>query len=197
MEYIDNGAVNENNIHNILENCKHPQMSSENFLAQIIDGVSFLHQHGIVHRDLKLDNILIKDVSTLQIKLMDFGLATVINIDETIYEKCGTMVYTAPEILNKNKYNKNIDLWSIGIIAFYLHYRQFPITKFKYKDINSALLELKEMIVGINAVDIKENFLLYIISSCLIKSHMLRKSCQALLKYYNEYINNKTNISSS
>lgn len=197
MEYIDDGVVNENNIHNILEKCIHPKMSSENILAQIIDGVGFLHEHGIVHRDLKLDNILIKDISTLQIKLTDFGLATVINIDETISEKCGTMFYTAPEILNKNKYNRNIDLWSIGVISFYLHYRQFPITKFKYKDINSALIELKEIIVGINAVDIKENFLLHVISSCLIKSHMLRKSCQALLKYYNEYINNKTNISSS
>jgi serine/threonine protein kinase len=193
MEYIKDGDINENNIHAILEQYKYPLKASEKLLTQVINVIDYLHKYGIVHRDLKLDNILVTDISTLEIKLMDFGLATVINSDETIYEKCGTIIYAAPEIFNKTKYNRNIDLWNIGIIAYFLHFKQFPITKFKLKDINMALNKLIGVVDGISLNDLKENFLLQVIKSCLIKSQMLRKKCSVLLENYAQYINNKKN----
>ena len=66
--------------------------------------VDFMHQKNIIHRDLKLDNVLINDITDsgeYNIKIADFGLATfgAHNQRERLYEKCGTPCYAAPEIL--------------------------------------------------------------------------------------------------
>ena len=92
------------------------------FLKQIICGLKYLHNKSIIHRDLKLGNILLdKD---LIVKLCDFGLATKVIDDERKTTICGTPNYIAPEILNQNKlghgHSFEVDIWSLGVIIFTL-----------------------------------------------------------------------------
>lgn len=93
------------------------------FMMEILIAIQFLHSRFIIHRDLKLGNILLdKDLS---IKICDFGLAAKLNFDsERKTTICGTPNYTAPEILNGRKsgvgHSYEVDVWAIGVIMFTL-----------------------------------------------------------------------------
>lgn len=88
-------------------------------MKQILDGVQFLHDKRIIHRDLKLGNIFLGH--GMQIKLGDFGLAAQLESDEerkcTI---CGTPNYIAPEILDgaNGGHSYEVDVWSMGVIMY-------------------------------------------------------------------------------
>ncbi|XP_043284703.1 serine/threonine-protein kinase PLK1 [Venturia canescens] len=89
------------------------------FMKQICDGVNYLHQNRIIHRDLKLGNLFLND--ELQVKIGDFGLATKLEHDgERKKTLCGTPNYIAPEILTKVGHSYEVDVWSIGCIMYTL-----------------------------------------------------------------------------
>jgi serine/threonine protein kinase len=73
---------------------------------QLACGIKYLHNYGIVHRDLKLENIMMTDNTNKSVpKLVDFGLAKMIGPSEKAEEPFGTLGYVAPEILNKQPYS--------------------------------------------------------------------------------------------
>ena len=126
---------NENYIYIIMENCSggdllsyfeyHDYELPETKVCEIIHKLSmavyYLHSYGIVHRDLKPENILMTDLSdSADIRLLDFGLSKIIGNDEKCTEPYGTLSFVAPEVLQGKPYDKSVDLWSIGIIAFLL-----------------------------------------------------------------------------
>ena len=126
---------NENYIYIIMENCSggdllsyfeyHEYELPEPKVCEIIHKLSmavyYLHSYGIIHRDLKPENILMTDLSaTADIRLLDFGLSKIIGNDEKCTEPYGTLSFVAPEVLQGKPYDKSVDLWSIGIIAFLL-----------------------------------------------------------------------------
>lgn len=83
--------------------------------AELLSALDHLHQNQIIYRDLKLENILMDHVG--HIALTDFGLSKQ-DIDKTggATTFCGTAEYIAPELLNNQKYGKNVDWWSFGIL---------------------------------------------------------------------------------
>lgn len=88
---------------------------------QIACAIYYLHSYGIMHRDLKLENIMMSDNSEESVpKLVDFGLSKIIGPLETATEPFGTVGYAAPEILKKQPYGKGVDLWSLGVIIYAL-----------------------------------------------------------------------------
>lgn len=90
-------------------------------IAQLILAVQYLHSFGIVHRDLKLENIMMsskKDNATP--KLVDFGLSKMIGPNEKANEPFGTVGYVAPEVLKRQPYSFSCDVWSIGCIMYAL-----------------------------------------------------------------------------
>ena len=88
---------------------------------QLIQAVRYLHDFGIVHRDLKLENIMMSDTSnTAKPKIVDFGLAKIIGPSETADEPFGTLGYVAPEVLKKKPYTFSCDVWSLGCILYAL-----------------------------------------------------------------------------
>ncbi|KAL4445086.1 hypothetical protein ABPG74_018814 [Tetrahymena malaccensis] len=92
-------------------------------LKQLIKGIEYVHSLGIMHRDLKPQNIMFanNDSSSLSnLKIIDFGLAQFINDPNYIYVHVGTPGYVAPEILanesEKHRYTEKCDLFSIGVV---------------------------------------------------------------------------------
>lgn len=89
------------------------------YMKQILEGVNYLHQNKIIHRDLKLGNLFLSD--DLQVKIGDFGLATKLEHEgERKKTLCGTPNYIAPEILTKSGHSYEVDIWSIGCIMYTL-----------------------------------------------------------------------------
>ena len=84
-----------------------------------------MHSVDIVHRDLKLDNILIN--SNGKIKLIDFGFATKCKINERLTAYCGTPHYMDPDLAKKNPYiGGAADVWALGVILFVLLTGKLP-----------------------------------------------------------------------
>lgn len=99
------------------------------FMWQILNAVHVLHQHNVIHRDLKLGNLLLD--RNMNIKIGDFGLAA--RLDHPSERKktiCGTPNYIAPEILDKRHselgHSFEVDIWAIGVIAYTLLYGRPP-----------------------------------------------------------------------
>lgn len=83
-------------------------------INQILDAVLYLHSHNIVHRDIKLENIILSE--TKLIKICDFGFARFFDRNESLKEFSGSHQYASPEVFSNTPYNgpKN-DIWTIGI----------------------------------------------------------------------------------
>ena len=93
-------------------------------IRQLADAITYLHNLDIVHRDLKLENILLcKPVNDepINIKISDFGLSYVKGSGEAMMQSvCGTPMYMAPEVIDEHEYSRQCDIWSIGVILFTL-----------------------------------------------------------------------------
>jgi len=96
---------------------------------QMADGLNYLHRFGIVHRDLKMENIMISKINNnqiVEIKILDFGLSKIIGPNEKSGERYGTLFYLSPEICVDQPHNKSTDIWSFGILVYFLLAGEFP-----------------------------------------------------------------------
>ncbi len=99
MEYISCGDL----LNFVRKRSKLPENISKFIFKQIIEGLNYIHSKGIVHRDIKLDNILI-DLKN-NIKICDFGVSRKIKKGDIMNDQCGTPAYIAPEILRNQVIN--------------------------------------------------------------------------------------------
>lgn len=90
-------------------------------MLQMLQAVSYLHTHNVVHRDLKLENWMYGATERDdRLKLIDFGFSRILSgTDETLDMPCGTLHYTSPEVLSR-KYTSKCDMWSLGVICYML-----------------------------------------------------------------------------
>ena len=103
------------------KNFEFSETQASSIMRQIASGVKYLHNYGIVHRDLKPDNIMVTPKNNYGIiKIMDFGLSKIASSQEKLMDGCGTLSYVAPEVLVRSPYNKEVDIWSMGVILFYM-----------------------------------------------------------------------------
>ena len=78
--------------------------------------VGELHKKGIMHRDLKLENILVDEKG--YIKIIDYGLAKILNGDELAQSYCGTPEYLAPEMVSQSGHDFTVDWWAVGVLIY-------------------------------------------------------------------------------
>ena len=119
MEYCSGG-----DLFSYLERNKFhiPERQSCKIIYKILKALSYLHSFGIIHRDIKSENILItyNNDEEFDIRINDFNLSKILGPGEYCNETCGTLSYVAPEILLKKKYNKLVDSWSLGVTCYLL-----------------------------------------------------------------------------
>ncbi|XP_013788825.2 serine/threonine-protein kinase PLK2-like [Limulus polyphemus] len=120
----------EKHIYILLENCPRKSLAHvlkkrkvlteqevRYYIHQLVEGVEYIHNCGVIHRDLKLGNLLLSE--NMEVKIGDFGLAS--HIVKEGYRKrsvCGTPNYIAPEVLSMEGHGKEADIWAIGCIMY-------------------------------------------------------------------------------
>ena len=100
-------------------------------LIQLNNAFKIMHKNKISHRDIKLNNILVKylnnEKTQFKVLLSDFGISNQLNTLTTHFStKLGTRIIVAPEILKGEKYNDKCDLWSLGVNIYKLKTKDFP-----------------------------------------------------------------------
>uniref|UniRef100_A0AAY4APV2 non-specific serine/threonine protein kinase n=1 Tax=Denticeps clupeoides TaxID=299321 RepID=A0AAY4APV2_9TELE len=92
---------------------------------QLVAAVSYLRNRGILHRDIKDENIIIDQ--SFHIRLIDFGSATVMEQGKLFYVFCGTLEYCSPEVLEGNPYEgPELEMWSLGVLLYTLIFGENP-----------------------------------------------------------------------
>ncbi|KAJ3602447.1 hypothetical protein NHX12_030202 [Muraenolepis orangiensis] len=121
MEYASRGDLYDY----IGETQKITEREARHFFRQIVSAVHYCHQNGIVHRDLKLENILLDGNGN--IKIADFGLSNLYHDDEYLQTFCGSPLYASPEIVNGRPYRgPEVDTWSLGVLLYTMVHGTMP-----------------------------------------------------------------------
>lgn len=133
LEYVEGGElfdylVNRGKLH---------VPEALNYFRQIISGLHYCHSYSIIHRDLKPENILLCGPKLQNIKIADWGMATLQLPSNQLETSCGSPHYASPEIVNGQKYEgAPSDIWSSGVILFALLSGRLP---FDDKNIRALL----------------------------------------------------------
>ena len=165
-EYIEGGTLGQ---YFKKKNFNFSENQASTIMSQIASGVKYLHKYGIVHRDLKPDNIMITQQNDYGIiKIMDFGLSKIVSTQEKMVDGYGTLSYVAPEVLLRTPYNKEVDIWSMGVILYYMLCGHLPFKGNKEVIIAEKIvnddLEFDEEEWEVRSKKVRE-----LISSCLKK----------------------------
>ena len=136
MEYICAGNL----LTYIRKRSKLNEQNAKVIFKQIALGLHYIHSHGIVHRDIKLDNILI-DLNNI-VKICDFGVSKKLSKGTIMKEQCGTPAYMAPELLKGKGYEGcGVDLWSVGVVLYAMLSGTVPFKGNDIKELHTAIMK--------------------------------------------------------
>lgn len=101
-----------------------------------------MHSYSVVHRDIKLQNVMMSDDTDKAIpKLVDFGFAKIIGPSDLLNEHYGSHGYTAPEILLKKSYRLEPDIWSLGVLLYSVYAGALPFASYDRKEMDKMVCE--------------------------------------------------------
>lgn len=174
MEHVRGGTVRK-----LIEE-KGPlcEETIQKFSQQILEGLAYLHDRKIVHRDIKCSNILLDELHNC--KLTDFGLA---KEDENIRSRsgaktdCGSYYWMSPETMLGGKYGYKADIWSFGCTVFEMLTREPP-----YREHTTFVASHKVMDDGITPPSSASSDCRKFMEKCFSKNAKYRSSAKELLK---------------
>lgn len=116
MEVVSGGELFDK----IVSKGQYSEKDASVIVKKMLSAVEYLHNNNIAHRDLKPENLLLKGGDDTEVMISDFGLSKIINVQSMMETACGTPYYVAPEVLSASGYDKEVDLWSVGVITYLL-----------------------------------------------------------------------------
>nr|XP_058926890.1 serine/threonine-protein kinase MARK2-like [Kogia breviceps] len=135
MEYLSGGDMFDY----LTTHGRMPEAQARGLFQQLVSALQHCHQRGVVHRDLKPPNLLFD--GNMNLKLTDFGFSNICDTSGTLDTICGTLPYTAPELLLGQSYSgPAVDVWSLGVVLYFMVTGSRP---FVGKDVQ----ELREQIL--------------------------------------------------
>lgn len=133
FEYIAGGQM----LDYIITHGSVKETQARRFARSIASALDYCHRNSIVHRDLKIENILIADGG--DVKIIDFGLSNLFRRDNLLKTFCGSLYFAAPELLNALPYvGPEVDVWSFGVVLYVLVCGKVP-----FEDKSMAALHAK------------------------------------------------------
>ena len=154
IEYVSN-----ENLFNYINNNSNINLKLiKNISKQIINGVNYIESLGIIHQDLKLENLMVKKCNNnnnINIKIIDFGLSIIMSKNDFCSGTIGTPNYMAPEIINGDEYNYKIDIWSLGIILYFIRYKRLPFNDNRKDNRNFIYENIRRFRIKFNEPSLK------------------------------------------
>ncbi len=128
LEYMDGGEL----FHLLQTRGVYCEEDAVMAMRCILEALCYCHQRHVIHRDLKPENLILAYLpsrfdlgrradGSFQLKIADFGLATIMVPDKMELQKCGSPGYVAPEVLNGGGYDTKADIFSAGVILYILY----------------------------------------------------------------------------
>ena len=192
MELIDGQEL----FSKLMKETRFSEQNTAIIMYQIFSSIKYCHDNGIIHRDIKAENIIVQDEKHLFVKLIDFGSCEILTSSKlTSTYKVGSPSYIAPEILNGEEYDYSVDIWSLGVLMYYLLCGNKPFTGTTeqdiYKEIKTKEVKFKDKIWDNISNEAKN-----LIKSMLVKNKKKRININQCL-YSDWIINNikKKNVS--
>ena len=179
LEYCQYGSLRD-----LLKKAKKKRITlTENEISSIIYmvliGLDFMHKNNLINRDVKCKNILVNKEGLA--KLCDFGISQIYTKDIYPKSKAGSPYWMAPELINMQKYNKSIDIWSLGITCIELAEYEPPFINY---DKNEALNKIKKNPPrGLTLPQKWSKEFNTFVNACLNINKFKRPSCQELLQF--------------
>jgi len=140
MDLMEGGELYEE----IIQRSVFSEKEAAIIVKQLLDALVYLHAQGIVHRDLKLENLLLSKKGELDVKLADFGLSRLFKPGGQMYTACGTPFYVAPDILlatDESGYGPNVDMWAVGVLLYILLSGRLPFSGDSDEELFKAILD--------------------------------------------------------
>lgn len=118
------------------------EAEARRIFGQLVANIEYLHAQGIIHRDIKLENVLFADEKRDVVKLVDFGFAVVVPDPwRRLRIFCGTPSYMAPEICQRREYyGRPVDVWSLGVLLYAMVVGRFPFSGKTYPDLYKRIV---------------------------------------------------------
>lgn len=109
---------------------------------QILRALNYMHKQNMTHRDLKPENVLLESMSDdkLDLKIADFGFSCIFDPQEGLDLVLGSPLYMAPELIQRQKYNEKVDIWSLGVITYMLLSGKNPFPGRDKKEIQAKIV---------------------------------------------------------
>ncbi|XP_064154243.1 NUAK family SNF1-like kinase 1 isoform X2 [Anguilla rostrata] len=134
MDYASQGELYDY----VNERRRLPEAEARDIFRQITSAVHYCHKNGVVHRDLKLENILLDQ--DFNVKLADFGLSNYYQRGHLLQTYCGSPLYASPEIVKGLPYQgPEVDCWALGVLLYALVYGSMPFDGADYKALTQQI----------------------------------------------------------